>query len=68
VSQSTGVDYTPKDYWPSLDDAGLSWVKPIANFYIGGVLFADRAHFPNVDVYARSTSGSRRSSGSASPT
>jgi len=55
--QSTGVDYTPKDYRALLDDAGLSWVKPIANFYIGGVPFADRAHFPNVDVYAEKGSG-----------
>ncbi len=55
--QSTGVDYTPKDYRALLDDAGLSWVKPIANYYIGGVPFADRAHFPNVDVYAEKGSG-----------
>jgi lecithin-cholesterol acyltransferase len=55
--QSTGVDYTPKDYRAMLDDAGLSSFKPIANFYIGGVPFADRAHFPNVDVYAEKGSG-----------
>ena len=55
--QSTGMDYTPKDYRALLDDAGLSWVKPIANYYIGGVPFADRAHFPNVDVYAEKGSG-----------
>src|SRR5207342_433878 len=55
--QSTGVDYTPKDYRALLDDAGLSWVKPIANYYIGGVPFADPAHFPNVDVYAEKGSG-----------
>src|SRR5262249_41237802 len=34
------------------DDAGLSWVNPIADYYIGGVPFADPAHFPHVDVYA----------------
>jgi lysophospholipase-3 len=55
--QSTGVDYTPQDYPALFDDAGLSWVKPIANHYIGGVPFADRAHFPNVDVFAEKGSG-----------
>jgi len=55
--QGTGVDYTPKDYRALFDDAGLSWVKPIANHYIGGVPFADRAHFPDVDVYAEKGSG-----------
>jgi lysophospholipase-3 len=55
--QSSGKDYTPKDYRALFDDADLSWVKPIANQYIGGVPFADRAHFPNVDVYAEKGSG-----------
>src|SRR5262249_25016023 len=55
--QSTGVDYTPKDYRALLDDAGLAAFKPIANFYIGGVPFPERAHFPNVDVYAEKGSG-----------
>jgi lecithin-cholesterol acyltransferase len=55
--QSTGTDYTPADYPALFDDAGLSWVKPIADFYIGGVPFADPAHFPNVDVYAEKGSG-----------
>ena len=55
--QSTGIDYTPEDYPALFDDAGLSWVKPIADFYIGGVPFADPAHFPNVDVYAEKGSG-----------
>ena len=55
--QSTDTDYTPEDYPALFDDAGLSWVKPIADFYIGGVPFADPAHFPNVDVYAEKGSG-----------
>jgi lysophospholipase-3 len=55
--QSTGTDYTPEDYPALFDDAGLSWVKPIADYYIGGVPFADPAHFPNVDVYAEKGSG-----------
>ena len=55
--QSTGTDYTPQDYPALFDDAGLSWVKPIADYYIGGVPFADPAHFPNVDVYAEKGSG-----------
>jgi lysophospholipase-3 len=55
--QSTGTDYTPEDYPALFDDAGLSWVKPIADYYIGGVPFSDPAHFPNVDVYAEKGSG-----------
>lgn len=55
--QSTGTDYTPEDYPALFDDAGLSWVNPIADKYIGFVDFADRAHFPNVDVYAEKGSG-----------
>ena len=55
--QSTGTDYTPEDYPALFDDAGLSWAKPIADAYIGGVPFADAAHFPNVDVYAEKGSG-----------
>ena len=55
--QSTGTDYTPQDYPALFDDAGLSWVNPIADYYIGGVPFADPAHFPNVDVYAEKGSG-----------
>jgi lysophospholipase-3 len=55
--QSTDAFYTPEDYPRLFDDAGLSWVKPIADYYIGGVPFADPAHFPNVDVYAEKGSG-----------
>ena len=55
--QSTDTIYTPED-WPQLfDDADLSWAKPIGDYYIGGVPFADEAHFPNVDVYAEKGSG-----------
>ena len=55
--QSTGTDYTPND-WPKLfADAGIPWAIPIGNAYIGGVPFADPAHFPNVDVYAEKGSG-----------
>jgi lecithin-cholesterol acyltransferase len=55
--QSTDTFYTPVDYPQLFEDAGLSWVLPIANRYIGGVPFADPAHFPNVDVYAEKGSG-----------
>ena len=55
--QSTGTDYTPEDYPALFDDAGLPWVNPIADKYIGFVDFADEAHFPNVDVYAEKGSG-----------
>jgi lecithin-cholesterol acyltransferase len=54
---STGETYTPEDYGELLDDAGLSWAKPIADYYIGFVDFADPSTFPNVDVYAEKGSG-----------
>jgi lysophospholipase-3 len=55
--QSTDTSYTPEDYHALFDDAGLSWVNEIADYWIGGVPFADPAHFPNVDVYAEKGSG-----------
>jgi lecithin-cholesterol acyltransferase len=54
---STGETYTPEDYGQLFDDAGLSWAKPIADYYIGFVDFADPSAFPNVDVYAEKGSG-----------
>jgi lecithin-cholesterol acyltransferase len=54
---STGETYTPEDYGELLDDAGLSWAKPIADYYIGFVDFADPSAFPDVDVYAEKGSG-----------
>jgi lecithin-cholesterol acyltransferase len=54
---STGRSYTPRDYRRLLSDAGLSRRTPIADHYIGFVKFADRAHFPDVDVYAEKGSG-----------
>ena len=39
------------------EDAGIPWAIPIGDAYIGGVPFADPAHFPNVDVYAEKGSG-----------
>jgi lecithin-cholesterol acyltransferase len=54
---STGETYAPEDYGELLDDAGLSWAKPIADYYIGFVDFADPSAFPNVDVYAEKGSG-----------
>jgi lysophospholipase-3 len=55
--QSSGKDYTPEDYPALFRDAGIPWAIPIADAYIGGVPFADAAHFPNVDVYAEKGSG-----------
>jgi lecithin-cholesterol acyltransferase len=55
--QSTGMDYTPEDYPALFADAGIPWATAIGDFYIGGVPFADPAHFPNVDVYAEKGSG-----------
>jgi lecithin-cholesterol acyltransferase len=54
---STGETYTPEDYRELFDDAGLSWAKAIADYYIGFVDFADASAFPNVDVYAEKGSG-----------
>ncbi|MBA2382699.1 MAG: hypothetical protein H0V73_11370 [Chloroflexi bacterium] len=55
--QSTGTEYRPED-WPALfENAGIPWAIPIGEKYIGGVPFADPAHFPNVDVYAEKGSG-----------
>jgi lecithin-cholesterol acyltransferase len=54
---STGRSYTPKDYRRLFRDAGLGWVNPIANHYIGFVKFTDPRHFPRVDVYAEKGSG-----------
>jgi lecithin-cholesterol acyltransferase len=54
---STGNTYTPEDYGQLFDDAGLSWAKPIADYYIGFVDFADPSAFPKVDVYAEKGSG-----------
>lgn len=55
--QSTATDYTPEDYPTLFEDAGIPWAIPIGEAYIGGVPFADPAHFPNVDVYAEKGSG-----------
>jgi lecithin-cholesterol acyltransferase len=54
---ATGRAYTPRDYRRLLTDAGLTRLMPIADHYIGFVPFADRAHFPDVDVYAEKGSG-----------
>jgi lecithin-cholesterol acyltransferase len=54
---STGKTYTPEDYGELFDDAGLAWAKPIADYYIGFVEFADPSAFPNVDVYGEKGSG-----------
>ena len=57
VDFESGKVYTPLNAGDLWDDAGLPWVKPIADYYIGFVDFADPAHFPNVDVYAEKGSG-----------
>jgi lysophospholipase-3 len=55
--QSTGNTYTPEDFRQLFRDAGVPWARDIAVKYIGGVPFANRANFPNVDVYAEKGSG-----------
>jgi lecithin-cholesterol acyltransferase len=58
LNEATGRSYTPRDYRRLIADAGLgSAVRAIAGHYIGFVKFADRRHFPNVDVYAEKGSG-----------
>ena len=54
---ATGRSYTPRDWRRLLTDAGLTKWIPVAAHYIGFVKFADRAHFPDVDVYAEKGSG-----------
>jgi len=57
-NEATGRSYTPRDYRRLIADAGLGpAVRAMANHYIGFVKFADRRHFPNVDVYAEKGSG-----------
>jgi lysophospholipase-3 len=54
---SSGRSYTPEDYRRLLRDAGLSWAKPIADYYIGFMHMTSRRSYPNVDVYAEKGSG-----------
>jgi lecithin-cholesterol acyltransferase len=54
---STGRSYTPAGWPRLLRDARLRWLIPVARHYIGFVRFADRAHFPDVDVHAQKGSG-----------
>src|SRR6185503_19665443 len=56
-NSTTGKQYTPADFRELLRDAGLERLLPLAEHYIGFVKFTDRAHFPNVDVYAEKGSG-----------
>ncbi len=55
--RSTGRSYTPADVRRLLVDAHLSWVVPIAAYYIGFVEFDEPHAFPRVDVYAEKGSG-----------
>jgi lecithin-cholesterol acyltransferase len=54
---STGRSYTPSDFPKLFRDAGLPDAARIAEHYVGFVKFADRAHFPRVDVFAEKGSG-----------
>jgi lysophospholipase-3 len=56
-NSTTGKQYTPADYRQLLADAGLDWLRPLADHYIGFVEFDDPAHFSYVDVYAERGSG-----------
>lgn len=54
---ATGRSYTPADTDRLLHDAGLNKIRPIVVHYLGFVKFADRKHFPNVDVSGEKGSG-----------
>ena len=56
-NEATGRSYTPADTYRLLHDAGLDSIKPIVEHYLGFVKFADRRHFPDVDVSAEKGSG-----------
>ncbi len=56
-NRTTGRSYTPADTDRLLRDAQLSSISPIVQHYLGFVKFADRAHFPDVDVSAEKGSG-----------
>jgi lecithin-cholesterol acyltransferase len=56
-NRATGRSYTPADTARLLHDAGLESIKPMVEHYLGFVRFADRHHFPNVDVSAEKGSG-----------
>jgi lecithin-cholesterol acyltransferase len=56
-NRATGRSYTPADTAHLLHDAGLDAIKPMVEHYLGFVRFADRQHFPNVDVAAEKGSG-----------
>jgi lysophospholipase-3 len=55
--RSTGRSYTPADWPRLLADAHLPVAAEIARHYVGFVAFADRRHFPDVDVWAEKGSG-----------
>jgi lysophospholipase-3 len=54
---STGRTYTPTEVGQLYADAGLTEAAELASYYVGFVEFADRAHFPGVDVFAEKGSG-----------
>jgi lecithin-cholesterol acyltransferase len=67
-NSTTGKEYTPADYRQLLADAGLDYLRPIADHYIGFVEFAEPDDFPYVDVYAEKGSGLPTQIGAVLPT
>ena len=65
--RATGRRYTPADTARLLRDAGLDPIRPMVEHYLGFVRFADRKHFPDVDVAAEKGSGLPTSVGIALP-
>jgi len=57
TNRATARSYTPADTDRLLRDAGLDAIRPIVEHYLGFVRFADRAHFPDVDVSVEKGSG-----------
>lgn len=65
---STGRSYTPADYPQLFRDAGLPQAGKLAKHYVGFVKFADRSHFPDVNVWAERGSGLATIVGAVLPT
>jgi lysophospholipase-3 len=57
---STGRTYTPTEVGQLYADAGLTEAAELASYYVGFVKFADRAHFPGVNVFAEKGSAYQR--------
>ena len=65
--RATGRRYTPADQAALIADAKLGFARPLIDHYVGFVKFADRAHFPGVDVRLENGTGVSTQVGVALP-